>query len=71
MRRAPMIPLLPLVAFMAGCANAKLKCDGEGWLHDHSKCWAPDIKRLVGGSLVKDCCDNCGGEGFYVSEAHV
>ena len=61
-----MIPLLALVAFMAGWTNAALKCHNGnyGYLGDDSKCWAPDINRLVGGSWK---CDSYGA----VSDAHV
>ena len=68
MRRAPMmIPLLALVAFMAGCANAALTCDEYGRLMDRSKCWGPDIKMLVDGSLI-GCAGMCEN---FVSEAYV
>lgn len=66
MRRAPkMIPVLALVAFMTGCANAALTCASgdHGILRDRSKCWAPDINRLAGGGSLQ--CDSDG----WVSEA--
>ena len=49
-----MVYLLLAIALMTQRVNAGLGCDGRGWLQDISKCWANDIERVFGGSMV-DC----------------